>query len=56
MTPSQQKGDRNEVGNRQALGVTIAFSPTAASIAPLSRCGGGCGVISTWTFRRPASR
>ena len=34
---------------------TTAFFPTAKRIAPLSRCGGGCGAISTWIFRRRAS-
>ena len=42
----QHKGDRNEVGDRTALGLKDSFCPTAARIASSSRCGGAPGAIS----------
>ena len=55
MTPSSRRAIGMKWATVRLWECTIAFCPTAARIARLSRCGGGCGAISTWTSRiRPA--
>ena len=50
------KGDRDEVADRRAVGMTDSFLPDGARTAALNRCGGAPGVISILISRPEPNR